>query len=133
VQNSSAAPEADGNTLTAPHWMIAVNAAREKQAEDVTVLDLTGVTSFTDHFVICTGNNNRQVQAIADEIGYKLKAVGDLPVSLEGYDGAEWILADYGDFLVHVFSPKSREYYSLERLWRAGKVLELPVELPAEV
>jgi len=106
--------------------LLAVRAAQSKQAEDIIVLDLTGITSFTDHFVICTGNNNRQVQAISDEINLKLKAEGDLPSSLEGYEGAEWILADYSDFLVHIFSPKSREYYSLERLWRAGKVVEIP-------
>ncbi len=109
-----------------PHWLIAVRAAQSKQAEEIMVLDLSGVTCFTDYFVICTGGNSRQVQAISDEVGLKLKAVGDLPVSLEGYEGAEWILADYGDFLVHVFSPKSREYYGLERLWRAGKVVEIP-------
>ncbi len=106
--------------------MLAVRAAQEKQAEDIIVLDLTGITSFTDHFVICTGNNNRQVQAISDEINLQLKAIGDLPASLEGYESAEWILADYSDFLVHIFSPKSREYYALERLWRAGKVIEIP-------
>ena len=109
-----------------PHWLIAVRAAQSKQAEEILVLDLSGVTSFTDFFVICTGANPRQVQAISDEVGLRLKATGDLPVSLEGYTGAEWVLADYGDFLVHVFSPKSREYYSLERLWRAGKVVEIP-------
>jgi ribosome-associated protein len=59
-------------------------------------------------------------------VGLQLKAAGDLPASLEGYDGAEWILADYGDFLVHVFSPKSREYYALERLWRAAKDVPVP-------
>ena len=113
-------------TQETPHWLLAVRAAQSKQAEDILVLDLSGITSFTDYFVICTGGNSRQVQAISDEVGLKLKAIGDLPVSLEGYEGAEWILADYSDFLVHVFSPKSREYYSLERLWRAGKVVEIP-------
>ncbi|MDQ6676234.1 MAG: ribosome silencing factor [Acidobacteriota bacterium] len=105
---------------------MAVRAAQSKQAEDIIVLDLSGITSFTDYFVICTGNNSRQVQAISDEIGLKLKATGDLPVSLEGYNGAEWILADYGDFLIHVFSEKSREYYGLERLWRAAKPVAIP-------
>ena len=122
--------EVTGQEVTAdsetPHWLLAVRAAQEKQAEDIMVLDLTGITSVTDHCVICTGNNNRQVQAISDEINFQLKKVGDLPVSLEGYEGAEWVLADYGDFLVHVFSPKSREYYALERLWKAGKVVEIP-------
>jgi len=93
------------------------------------VLDLTGITSFADYFVICTGANQRQVQAIADEVGQRLKKEArELPISLEGYDQAEWVLADYGDLLVHVFSPKSREYYGLERLWRNAKHVEIPPE-----
>jgi len=92
------------------------------------VLDLTGITSFADYFVICTGSNQRQVQAIADEVGLRLKRAGELPISVEGYDQAEWVLADYGDLLVHIFSPKSREYYSLERLWRGAKTIEIPPE-----
>jgi ribosome-associated protein len=111
-----------------PSWQIAVRAAREKQATGITVLDLTGVTSFTDYFVICSGANTRQNQAITDEIGKQLKARGELPNTIEGYEQGEWILSDYGDFLVHVFSEKSREYYSLERLWREARVLELPPE-----
>jgi ribosome-associated protein len=111
-----------------PGWLTAVRAAEAKQAVDIKVLDLTGVTSFTDHFVICTGNNPKQCQAIADEVGLKLKAAGDRPNSVEGYETAEWILADYGDFLVHVFSPKAREYYSLDRLWRAAKEVPVPAE-----
>jgi ribosome-associated protein len=79
--------------------------------------------------VIATGANPRQVQAIADEVGLQLKhQAGDLPSSIEGYDQAEWVLADYGDLLVHVFSPKAREYYSLERLWRNAKTIEIPPE-----
>jgi ribosome-associated protein len=93
------------------------------------VLDLAGVTSFADYFVICTGANARQIQAISDEVGLRLKQEqGALPLSVEGYQQAEWVLADYGDFLVHVFSPKARTYYDLERLWRSAK----PVEIPAE-
>jgi ribosome-associated protein len=108
--------------------LIAVRAAQEKQAKDIRVLDLTGVTSFTDYFVICTGLNTRQNQAISDEVGLQLKRRGELPSSLEGYEQGEWILADYGDFLVHVFSPKAREYYALERLWRDGKDIPVPAE-----
>ena len=94
---------------------------------NITVLDLRGVTSFADFFVICTGNNPRQVQAIGDEVHLQLKhQAGELPISVEGYEQAEWILADYGDMLVHIFSPKSREYYDLERLWRAAKTVEIP-------
>jgi ribosome-associated protein len=106
---------------------LAVRAAESKKAVDITVLDLTGITSFADTFVICTGANQRQVQAISDEIGLILKRqAGELPLSLEGYNQAEWILADYGDLLVHVFSPKAREFYSLERLWRNAKTVEIP-------
>jgi ribosome-associated protein len=91
------------------------------------VLDLTGITSFADSFVICTGNNQKQVQAIADEIGLQIKhQARELPQSLEGYNQAEWVLADYGDLVVHVFSPKAREYYDLERLWRGARVVEVP-------
>jgi ribosome-associated protein len=106
---------------------VAVRAAESKKATEIKVLDLTGITSFADFFVICTGANQRQIQAISDEVGLQLKQqVGELPISLEGYNQAEWILADYGDLLVHIFSPKSRQYYDLERLWRSAKTIEIP-------
>jgi len=106
-----------------------VRAAESKKATEIVVLDLTGITSFADYFVICTGANQRQVQAISDQVGLDLKQRADeLPISLEGYTQAEWVLADYGDLLVHVFSPKAREYYALERLWRGAKILEIPAE-----
>ena len=92
------------------------------------MLDLTGITSFADYFVICTGANARNVQAISDEVGLRLKQAGELPFSLDGYNQAEWILADYGDFLVHIFSPKSRQYYDLERLWRSAKLVAVRPE-----
>jgi ribosome-associated protein len=111
-----------------PSWLIAVRAAESKKATDIRVLDLTGITSFADYFVICTGANQRQIQAISDEVGLQMKRqAGELPISVEGYNQAEWVLADYGDLLVHIFSPKSRDYYDLERLWRSAK----PVEIPA--
>ena len=79
--------------------------------------------------MICTGANQRQVQAIGDEVNLRLKReASELPYSVEGYNQAEWILADYGDLLVHVFSPKAREYYDLERLWRGAKLVEIPGE-----
>jgi len=93
------------------------------------VLDLTGITSFADYFVICTGANPRQVQAIAEEIGLRMKQEAhELPSNMEGLAQAEWVLADYGDLLVHIFSPKAREYYDLERLWRSARPLEIPPE-----
>jgi ribosome-associated protein len=110
-----------------PTWLIAVRAAEEKKGADIRVLDLTGITSFADYFVICTGANQRQIQAIGDEIRIQMKRqAGELPLSVEGYEQAEWLLADYGDLLVHVFSPKAREYYDLERLWRGAKSVEIP-------
>lgn len=94
------------------------------------VLDLREVTSFTDFFVICSVANNRQGQAICDEIGARMKEAGRRPVSVEGYERAEWILVDYGDFIVHVFSESARSYYDLERLWRHATPVDLGT-LPA--
>jgi ribosome-associated protein len=107
---------------------VAVRAAESKKATDIRVLDLCEITAFADYFVICTGANARNVQAIADEVELRLKHIGEFPSSVEGYNQAEWILADYGDFLVHIFSPKSRAYYDLERLWRKAKTVEVPAE-----
>ncbi len=106
-------------------WLEAVRAAEEKQARNVRVLDLREVTSFADYFVILTGANARQIQAIADEIHQRLKKLGEMPNSMEGYDNAEWVLMDYGDYLIHIFSEKARLYYDLERLWRDAKTVEL--------
>jgi ribosome-associated protein len=109
-----------------PAWLTAVRAAESRKATDIRVLDLREVTSFADYFVICTAANSRQVQAISDEVGLKLKQRGELPAGLEGYANAEWILADYGDMLVHIFSDKARAYYDLERLWRHAKDVPVP-------
>jgi ribosome-associated protein len=116
----------NSNETPTPGWLTAVRAAQDKQATDIRVLDLSGVTSFTDYFVICSGSNIRQNQTIADEIGLRLKNQGESARGLEGYEQGEWILIDFGDFLVHVFSGKAREYYSLERLWRDAKTVEIP-------
>ena len=105
-----------------------MRAAESKKATDIKVLDLTGITSFADYFVICTGANQRQIQAIGDEVGMRLKKAGELPISVEGYIQAEWLLYDYGDLLVHIFSPKARDYYDLERLWRSARTVEIPAE-----
>ncbi len=118
--------EAESQTES-PSWLVAVRAAESKKATDIRVLNLSGITSFADYFVICTGANQRQIQAISDEVGVRLKQdAGELPISVEGYQQAEWVLADYGDLLVHIFSPKAREYYALERLWRGAKTVEIP-------
>src|SRR6266705_2144389 len=96
----------------------ALSAAAEKKASDTTVLDLRGIASFTDFFVIATGANRRQVQAISDEVVEQLKRGGTRAARVEGYQTAECILIDYGDFVVHVFDEKARRFYDLERLWR---------------
>jgi ribosome-associated protein len=104
-------------------WLAAIEAAEAKQAKDIKVLDLREVTSFADFFVIASGANSRQIQAIADEIETQLKQLGEYPSSVEGYQNAEWVLLDYGDYLIHIFTDKARQYYDLERLWRDGKVV----------
>ena len=113
-----------------PPWLAAVRAAETKKATDICVLDLRGVAFFADYFFICTGSNPRQIQAIADEIALRLKHQGELPLSLEGYQNAEWILVDYGDYLVHILSEKARAYYDLERLWRHAKQVKIPLVMP---
>lgn len=107
-------------------WLVAVRAAESKKASDIRVLDLSGVASFADFFILCTGANARQIQAIADEVGLRLKESGQLPHSVEGYTQAEWILCDYGDYLIHIFSEKARAYYDLERLWRSARQVPIP-------
>jgi ribosome-associated protein len=112
--------------------LLALRAASEKKALDLLVLDLRGIATFTDFFVISSGANQRQVQAIADEVVERLKKAGTPAARVEGYRSAEWILADYGDFIVHVFEDKARKFYDLERLWREGKRVELPPGIESE-
>ena len=104
---------------------LTLNAAWEKKALNLTVLDLRDIASFTDFFVIATGTNRRQVQAISDEVVERLKHSGTRAARVEGYQTAEWILVDYGDFVVHVFDDKARRFYDLERLWREAKRIDV--------
>ena len=104
----------------------AVNAAEEKKAVDMSVLRLADITSFTDYFVICSGSSTRQVQAIVDSVVETLKKKYSLrPLNTEGYANGEWVLVDFGTFVVHVFSETSRRFYDLERLWRDAERVEL--------
>ena len=105
-------------------WQVAVKAADAKQAKEIRVLDLRPVTTFADFFVICSGTNTRQIQAIADEIQQRLKKLGEHATNIEGYTNADWVLMDYGDYLIHIFSEKARSYYDLERLWRDAKQVQ---------
>ena len=98
-------------------FRVAVDAVLEKKGENVIVLDLQGLTSFTDYFLICTGNSNRQLKSIAEEVERQMKLHGERPKHIEGYPAGDWILMDYVDFVVHIFTPSSRSYYELERLW----------------
>lgn len=110
----------------------AIQACLDKKAEELSILEMEkGSGAFTDYFVLCSGTNPRQVQAIADEVELRLKAAGVRPAHVEGYKQGEWILVDYTDFVVHVFSEKARKFYDLERLWKTAKRLE-PSELTAK-
>ncbi|MBP1622219.1 MAG: Iojap-related protein [Acidobacteria bacterium] len=97
---------------------IAVNAADDKKANDLVILDISKVTSFANYFLLCTGDSSRQMQAIADEVEKKLKEAGIRPSHVEGYQNSEWILLDCMDLVVHIFSKNARAFYDLERLWR---------------
>lgn len=108
---------------------MALRAAAEKKAVDSVLLDLREIASFTDFFVITSGSNERQVQAISDAVVEALKKTGSPVTRVEGFKTAEWILLDYGDFVVHVFDEKARQFYDLERLWRESKRVELPPDL----
>ena len=104
----------------------AIQACLEKKAEELSILEMEkGSGAFTDYFVLCSGTNPRQVQAIADEVELRLKAANLRPAHVEGYKQAEWVLLDYVDFVVHVFSEKARKFYDLERLWKTAKRLEV--------
>jgi ribosome-associated protein len=104
---------------------IAARAASEKKATDLVVLDLRKAASFTEYFLICTGASTRQVQAISNAVEEALLKSGKRPGHIEGYSSTEWILLDYGDFIVHVFGPASRRFYDLERLWRDAPRVEV--------
>src|SRR5246127_4489250 len=108
-----------------------IQACLEKKAEELSILEMEkGSGAFTDYFVLCSGTNPRQVQAISDEVEMRLKAAGIRPNNIEGYNQAEWVLMDYVDFVVHVFSEKARKFYDLERLWKSAKRLQ-PADLKA--
>jgi ribosome-associated protein len=109
---------------------LAIRCAADKKAERMVGLDLRPVASFTEFFVLCSGTNQRQVQAIADEISEQLKKqMKRKPIRIEGYSGAEWVLLDYGDFVFHIFEREARDFYDLERLWRDATRVDIPDDL----
>jgi len=103
----------------------AARAADERKAQDLLVLRLSAITEFTDYFIICSGNSTRQTQAIADAVTEELKKIKTRPMHTEGYNNGEWILIDYGAFVVHIFTEQSRRFYDLERLWRDAERVEV--------
>ena len=107
------------------HVKLVARCADDKKAQDILVLRLSAITEFTDYFVICSGTSTRQTQAIADEITDQLKKVKVRPLHTEGYNSGEWILIDYGIFVVHIFTEKSRQFYDLERLWRDAERVDV--------
>jgi ribosome-associated protein len=109
----------------------AVSAALDKKASQVVVLDLRHTPAFTDFFVLCSGQNSRQVKAIADSVEEALRTTGVRPAHVEGYDRADWVLMDFFTFIVHVFAPHTRDFYSLERLWGDAERIEIGDESPA--
>ena len=108
----------------------AVRAALDKKASEVVILDLRNTPAFTDFFVLCSGQSTRQVKAIADGVEETLRATKIRPAHVEGYDRAEWILMDYFTFIVHVFTPQTRAFYSLERLWGSAERIEVSENSP---
>jgi ribosome-associated protein len=96
---------------------LSARVAADNKARDITVLDMRGITPLYDFFVLATGNSRRQVHTITEEIDAAMRAIGDLRLSVEGYTASKWVVQDYGDVVVHVFDPATREYFALEDLW----------------
>ena len=126
--NVRATPQSAVTEQFDEHVLAALHAASEKKALEPVVLDLREIASFTDFFVLVSGGNERQVQAISDAVSETLKKSGSPAARVEGYKTAEWILLDFGDFVFHVFDEKARRFYDLERLWRESKRVILPAE-----
>ena len=112
--------------MMSEHLLEAVRAAQGRKAADLNVLNLEGVCSFTDFFLICSGTSTRHTQAICDAILEKMKSAGMAPAQVEGYSQAEWILLDYLNFVVHIFTERARQFYDLERLWKTASRVPVP-------
>jgi ribosome-associated protein len=109
----------------------AVRAALDKKASDVVILDLRNTPAFTDFFILCSGQSQRQAKAIADAVEEALRAAKVRPAHVEGYERGDWVLMDYFTFIVHVFTPQTRAFYSLERLWGDAERIEVNDEEPS--
>jgi ribosome-associated protein len=125
----NAEPRLTSDLDTASRVREAVAAADDRKAIDLKVLHLQKISDFTDYFVICSGSSERQVQAIADAVQEKMREERVRPLHVEGYNRAQWVLLDYGDFVVHIFQDEPRKFYALERLW--GDAPEVSAQLRA--
>lgn len=103
-----------------------VHSALEKNAFDIVVLFLGESPTLTDYFVLCSARSTRQVRAVADEIHRQFRSLQEKPIHVEGYDHGEWVLMDFFDFVVHVFTPNTRHFYDLERLWGNATRIQVP-------
>jgi len=109
-----------GQTLTSnslDRACISARVAADNKGRDILVLDMRGITPLYDYFVICTGSSRRQIHTITEEVDASLRDCGDVRLSVEGYEASSWVVQDYGDLMVHVFNPQTREYFALEELW----------------
>jgi ribosome-associated protein len=129
MTTSAAAARTTDTKHLPPAIQTAIKAAQDKKATDIVVMDLREAGAFTDYFVICTGQNPRQVTAIAEHVEDALRSEHIRPAHHEGYARSEWVLLDYFDFIVHVFMPDTREFYALDRLWGTAARTEMATEL----
>lgn len=104
--------------------LMAVDALEEKKANDISIIDIEKISTLADYFIIASGTNKNQVQAMSDEVDEKLGRAGFEPKHIEGYNAANWILLDYGDIVIHLFDEENRLFYDLERIWRDGVKVE---------
>lgn len=111
--------EEDGRVLVD----VVTEALEEKKGIDIRVIDIREISVISDYFIIASGNNKNQMQALCDEVKEKMGKIGIFPKQIEGYEQAGWILLDFGDIIVHLFDPENRSFYDLERIWRDGKIL----------
>ena len=123
INEKNMAPEneiEEGKQRSAELARLAIGALEDKKAEDVRVIDIGGVSVLADYFIIASGNNRAQVQAMADEVEERLGRAGAIPKQIEGYQAGNWVLLDFGDVIIHIFDAQNRLFYDLERIWKDG-------------
>ena len=113
-----------GKDRSAALAKIAIEVLEDKKAEDIRLIDISDLSVLADFFIIATGNNRTQVQAMADEVEQKLGRAGAVPKQIEGYQAANWVLLDFGDVIIHIFDAQNRLFYDLERIWKDGRQID---------